>query len=406
VPSFAYQAATADGKMITGAIDAMDKSGAVGRLQERGLIPISVSVPGESGSKFGAKVAGFFASRGMAKHRQVFARTLASMLQAGVPLDRSLAVSTELCESPMLRSTLQQVLRAVKGGKSLSAGMESHPQVFPSFYVSMVRAGEAGGNTAQIFAQLADYQESVNELRSQVTSALIYPALLTIVGGFSVLIMLEFVVPKFGAVFQQAGATLPLPTQILLDVSDFIRLTWWGWMVGIPMICWMISQWLRSEGGRNKWDHWVMRIPRVGSVVERVLVTRFARSLGTLLMGGVPMIRSLEIAGEVVDNRKIENAVHAAAKGVKQGKGLTRPLGETGAFPPLSIHLLGVGEETGRLDAMLLQVADVYERETRTAIKNMVALFEPLMILVMGVVVGSIVMSILLAIFSINDIPL
>jgi general secretion pathway protein F len=406
VPSFAYQAATADGKMITGAIDAMDKSGAVGRLQERGLIPISVSVPGESGSKMMAKLAGFFAGWGMAKHRQVFARTLASMLQAGVPIDRSLAVSTELSESPMLRSTLQQVLRAVKGGKSLSAGMESHPQVFPSFYVSMVRAGEAGGNTAQVFAQLADYQESVNELRSQVTSALIYPALLTIVGGFSVLIMLEFVVPKFGAVFQQAGATLPLPTQILLALSDFIRLTWWGWLVGIPAIAWMIAHWMHTESGRNKWDHWVMRIPRIGSVVERVLVTRFARSLGTLLMGGVPMIRSLEIAGEVVDNRKIENAVAAAAKGVKQGKGLTRPLGETGAFPPLSIHLLGVGEETGRLDAMLLQVADVYERETRTAIKNMVALFEPLMILVMGVVVGSIVISILLAIFSINDIPL
>jgi general secretion pathway protein F len=406
VPSFAYQAATADGKMITGAIDAMDKSGAVGRLQERGLIPISISVPGQSGSKFSAKLAGFFAGRGMAKHRQMFARTLASMLQAGVPLDRSLAVSTELCESPLLRSTLQQVLRAVKGGKSLSAGMESHPQVFPSFYVSMVRAGEAGGNTAQVFAQLADYQESVNELRSQVTSALIYPALLTIVGGFSVLIMLEFVVPKFGAVFQQAGATLPLPTQILLTISDFIRATWWGWLVGIPAIAWMIAHWLRTDSGRNKWDHWVMRIPRIGSVVERVLVTRFARSLGTLLMGGVPMIRSLEIAGEVVDNRKIENAVAAAAKGVKQGKGLTRPLGETGAFPPLSIHLLGVGEETGRLDAMLLQVAEVYERETRTAIKNMVALFEPLMILVMGVVVGSIVISILLAIFSINDIPL
>jgi general secretion pathway protein F len=172
------------------------------------------------------------------------------------------------------------------------------------------------------------------------------------------------------------------------------------------MIAWIVSQWLRSESGRNKWDYWVMKIPRIGSVVERVLVTRFARSLGTLLMGGVPMIRSLEIAGEVVDNRKIENAVHAAAKGVKQGKGLTRPLAETGAFPPLSIHLLGVGEETGRLDAMLLQVAEVYERETRTAIKNMVALFEPLMILAMGVVVGSIVISILLAIFSINDIPL
>ena len=407
MPSFAYQAATGDGKLVAGSIDAADRSGAVGRLQERGLVPIQVALPGEvRQGKASAHLAGFVARQGMAQHRQIFARTLASMLAAGVPLDRSLAVTEELTESPMLRTALQQVLRSVKAGKSLSAALEEHPDLFPTFYVSMVRAGEASGNPAAVFTQLADYQESVNDLRAQVTSALIYPMLLTIVGGASVLLLMEFVVPKFAVVFEQTGAALPLPTQILLSVSNFVRLTWWAWLVGLPLLGWSIYRWLQTPAGRSRWDHFVVRIPKVGGVVERVLVTRFARSLGTLLQGGVPMIRSLEIASQVAGNLKIAGAVERAAQGVKQGKGLARPLADTGAFPPLSMHLVGVGEETGHLDAMLLHVADVYERETRISIKNLVALFEPLMILVMGLVVGSIVVSILLAIFSINDIPL
>jgi general secretion pathway protein F len=407
MPSFAYEAATGDGKLVAGSIEAVDKPGAVGRLQERGLVPISVAMPNEiAQGRAREKIAGFVARQGMAQHRQVFARTLASMLAAGVPLDRSLSVTAELTESPMLRAALQQVLRSVKAGKSLSAALEEHPDLFPTFYVSMVRAGEASGNPAAVFTQLADYQESVNDLRSQVVSALIYPMLLTIVGGASVLLLMEFVVPKFAVVFEQAGASLPLPTQILLDVSNFVRVTWWAWLVGLPLLAWMIHRWLQTSGGRSWWDHFVVRIPKLGGVVERALVTRFARSLGTLLQGGVPMIRSLEIAGQVTGNMRIMGAVDKAAQGVKQGKGLSRPLADTGAFPALSLHLVGVGEETGRLDTMLLHVADVYERETRISIKNLVALFEPLMILVMGLVVGTIVVSILLAIFSINDIPL
>jgi len=407
MPSFAYQAATADGKLVQGSLDAGDRLGVVAQLQSRGLIPVNVAAAnGSGGASTKMNLAGMMARQGMPNHRLVFARTLASMLAAGVPLDRSLSVSAELCESPALKAALQQVLRAVKGGKSLSAALEAHPDIFPDFYISMVRAGEASGNPAAVFTQLADYQESANELRSQVTSALIYPALLTVVGGASVLLLLEFVVPKFAGVFEQMGAALPLPTQILMNASSFIRLTWWAWLAGIPALVWALSRWLKTPAGRSRWDHFVVRIPKLGSVVERVLVTRFARSLGTLLAGGVPMIRSLEIAGQVAGNKKIALAVQKAAQGVKQGKGLTRPLAETEAFPPLSIHLLGVGEETGRLDSMLLHVANVYERETRTAIKNLVALFEPLMILVMGLVVGTIVISILLAIFSINDIPL
>src|SRR3954469_4080903 len=230
MPSFAYQAASADGKMVHGALDASDQLGVLTQLQQRGLVPIKVGLSNGSAGASG-KVAGFVARQGMANHRLVFARTLASMLAAGVPLDRSLSVSAELCESPALKSALQAVLRSVKGGKSLSTALEAHADIFPEFYISMVRAGEASGNAAAVFTQLADYQESANELRSQVTSALIYPALLTSVGGLSVLLLLEFVVPKFAAVFEQTGAAMPLPTQILMNASNFIRATWWAWLV-------------------------------------------------------------------------------------------------------------------------------------------------------------------------------
>jgi general secretion pathway protein F len=342
----------------------------------------------------------------MARHRLVFARTMSSLLTAGVPLDRSLAVSAELAESPTLRQVLQEVLRAVKGGKSMSAAMEAYPQVFPDFYASMANAGEASGNLATVFSELADYQESANELRGQVTAALIYPALLVVVGTASILILMWFVIPKFAAVFADAGATLPLPTRILLDLSDFIRTTWWAWLIGLPIVGVAVQRYLNTKQGRRRWDYFVLKVPKLGEVVERVLVARFARSWGTLLKSGVPMMRSLQIAHNVVGNEKLAEAVEKAAQGVKQGKGVMRSLEETHAFPALSLHLIGVGEETGRLDELLLQVTQVYEREARSSIRTLVALFEPLMILLMGIVVGGIVISLLLAIFSINDIPM
>jgi general secretion pathway protein F len=270
----------------------------------------------------------------------------------------------------------------------------------------MIRAGETSGNLGGVLTQLADYQESANELRSHLISSMIYPALLVVVGGLSVLFLMELVVPKFAVVFQQAGAALPLSTQILLFISQGIQKTWWLWLLAIPAVAVGVRRYLQSPEGRSKFDHFVLAVPKLGPVIERVQVSRFARSLGTLLQGGVPMTRSLEIAGQIVTNKKLSHAVDHLLQGVKQGKGLVRPLEETGAFPPLSIHLIGVGEETGRLDATLLQVAQVYERETRSAIKNLVAFFEPCMILAMGLVVGAIVISILLAIYSINDIPM
>jgi len=230
--------------------------------------------------------------------------------------------------------------------------------------------------------------------------------LLVVVGGISVLFLMELVVPKFAVVFQQAGAALPLPTQILLLVSEGLNKGWWLWLSVIIAMSFGFERYLATVRGRKRFDYFILGVPKLGAVIERVQVSRFARSLGTLLQGGVPMVRSLEIARQIVSNQKLSHAVDHLLQGVKQGKGLVRPLEETGAFPPLSIQLIGVGEETGHLDATLLQVANVYERETRTAIKNLVAFFEPCLILVMGLVVGAIVISILLAIYSINDIPM
>ena len=404
MPVFIYEAIDGKGLNTTGTLEAGDRLAAAGLLQQRGLLPIKLAP--DSGQNGAFWQFDFRNWQGMAQNRLICVRTLSFLLTAGVPLDRALTVSAQLSESALFRQAFQEVLRDIKGGKSLSSALEAHPKLFPNFYVSMIRAGESSGNLGDVLTQLADYQESANELRSHLISSMIYPALLVTVGGFSVLFLMEIVVPKFAVVFQQAGAALPLSTQILLYISQGIQKTWWLWLLAVPALALGVRRYLRTAAGRLRFDHFVLAVPKLGPVIERVQVSRFARSLGTLLQGGVPMIRSLEIAGQIVTNQKLSHAVDHLLQGVKQGKGLVRPLEETGAFPPLAIHLIGVGEETGRLDVTLLQVANVYERETRAAIKNLVAFFEPCMILAMGLVVGAIVISILLAIYSINDIPM
>jgi general secretion pathway protein F len=404
MPAFAYQAIGADGSAVSGSLEATDRVAAASLLQRRGLLPLVVTTA--EGKPAGLWRIDFRGRQGMASHRLVFARTLSFLLTAGVPLDRSLGVSAKLSESGMLREALQEVLQAIRGGKSLSGALEEYPRIFPNFYVSLIRAGEASGDLSGVFTQLADYQESVNELRSHLISAMIYPSLLLVVGAASVLFLLELVVPKFAAVFDQAGAALPLPTEVLLFISGSLQKTWWLWLIAIPVVFVGVGRYLASHSGRRRFDYFILSVPRLGSVIERIQVSRFSRSLGTLLQGGVPLVRALEIARHVVGNVKLSEAIDHVQQGIRQGRGVVRPLEETGAFPPLAIHLIGVGEETGRLDAMLLQVAHVYERETRTAIKNLVALFEPLMILAMGLVVGAIVVSILLAVYSINELPM
>jgi general secretion pathway protein F len=287
----------------------------------------------------------------------------------------------------------------------LGEAMGEHPRVFPKLYMNMVRAGEAGGALNQVLQRLVEFLESSEVLRSYFSSALIYPALLAVVGVLSVTCLIVFVVPEFSRVFLDMGVPVPLPMRIMLGASAVITQGWWAIILAGIGIYWIFKRWIATEEGRTKWDERILHLPLVGKLLQKVEVARFARTLGTLLHSAVPLLQSMSIVKEVIGNRVIAQAMDPIKQGIKKGEGITGPIQESGVFPPLAIHLLRVGEESGKLDSMLLQIADTYDREIKESVQRLVALFEPLMILIMGVVIGTIVVSMMASIFSINDVP-
>jgi general secretion pathway protein F len=336
----------------------------------------------------------------------IFTQELHTLVHAGFPLDRSLAVLGQLAESPAMAEVIQDVLKEVKGGKSFSEALAKYPAVFPKVYVSMVKAGEAGGVLEEILTRLASFLVTSEDLRSYIIGAMIYPALLSVVGVVSVTILTLFVVPRFTAIFQDMGVPLPLPLAFLKAVSTFLTYYWWVALGAMALSALYFKRFRDSSDGRLKWDRWMLRVPLAGAVLRKIEVARFSRSLGTLLHGGVPLLQSMTIVRDIIGNQNIAIAIEPIRNGIKKGEGITQPMKQSGVFPPLAMHLIEVGEESGKLDSMLIQVADVYDVEVRNSIKGLIAFFEPALILVMGVIIGTIVVSMLMAIFSINDIPL
>jgi general secretion pathway protein F len=327
-------------------------------------------------------------------------------VKAGFPLDRSLAILGQLAESPAMAGVIQDVLKEVKGGKSFSEGLGKHPEVFPKIYISMVKAGESGGALEEILHRLSTYLVTIDELRSYITSALIYPVLLSTVGIVSISILMIFVVPRFSTIFEEMKVPVPVPMAILQFVSGLLTNFWWLLLALIILIGIYIRNFRNSEKGRLKSDRWLLRFPMVGAVLRKVEIARFSRCLGTLLHGGVPLLQGMTIVREIIGNQSIAITIDPIRNGIKKGEGISQPMKQSGVFPPLAMHLIEVGEESGKLDTMLVQVADVYDVEVRDSIKNLIAFFEPALILVMGLVIGTVVVSMLVAVFSINDIPL
>lgn len=406
MPFFQYRAVSPDGRISVGTLEAADKSIAIARLEEQGQLPIKVFSPDEEGL-FGLELQMPWRRKRVPRNELLlFTQELAALLKAGLPLDRSLTILSDLTENTYLREIVKELLREIKGGKSLSESMAVYPQVFPKLYVSMLRAGEISGTLDSILMRVSEYLENVEELRNYFVSSLIYPAILAFVGSASIIIMITFVIPKFAAIFENAGAPIPLPMKIMLALSTVLTGYWWlilAALVGI-FIIWKRN--LGTDEGRLSWDRRLLGLPLLGSLFQRMEVSRFSRTLGTLLRSAVPLIQSINIVREVVSNRVISSAMDGVISGVKKGEGLARPMKEAAVFPPFAVHLLEVGEETGRLDDMLLQIAETYDRELRTSIKRLIALFEPTMILVMGLLIGLMVVSMLYSIFSINDVPL
>lgn len=400
---FFYKATTLDGKLLQGSLDAADEKAVSERLQQMGYLPIQI---GTQAPVQGTAIAWSMLRRNRVsrKHLLLFTRELSTLLQSGSPLDRSLTLLIELTDNPALKSVVREVSKDLKSGKSFSEALAAHPKVFPKLYVNMVRAGEMGGFLNEVCERLAQFLEASENLRTTIVNAMIYPALLTVVGIFSIVILMAFVIPKFTQIFQDMGRALPLATVILMNVSSFT--THYGWMVviGLILLIWAWRQSLQNPATRLAWDRGILRWPVLGDLFLKIEVARFARTLGTLLQSAVPMMQAFGVVREIVGNAALAQKLEAVGAGIKRGEGVAKPIRQAGLFPPLMTHLLEVGEETGKLDAMLLQVGDIYDGEVRTALKNLLALLEPSIILLMGLIIGMIVLSILSAILSINQV--
>jgi general secretion pathway protein F len=406
MPSFVYRASTLDGKMVEGTMDAADDGTVVVKLQEMGLLPVRIGSANRKSLLTSELELPWKRKKAGRKDLLVFTQELHTLVKSGFPLDRSLMILGQLAESPAMAEVIQDVLKEVKGGKSFSEALGKHPGIFPKVYVNMVRAGEVGGALEEILGRLSSYLVTSDDLRSYIVGAMIYPALLSIVGLTSVTILTLFVVPRFASIFKDMGVSLPLPMQILQGISTLLTDYWWLVLAMIGVVGFYLKRFRESEQGRMKWDRWLLRIPMVGVVLRKVEVARFARSLGTLLHGGVPLLQAMTIVRDIVGNQSIATTIEPIRNGIKKGEGIAQPMKQSGVFPPLAMHLIEVGEESGKLDSMLIQVADVYDVEVRNSIRNLIAFFEPAIILLMGIIIGTIVVSMLMAIFSINDVPL
>jgi general secretion pathway protein F len=396
VAAFSYRATTRDGGIIEGVIEALNEKAALERLRNTGVIPLKIAAPKEGLRKK-------FALRSARADLLTFTTELSALLAAGLPLDRGLNILSEISESGEMKEIIQSILRSIREGSSFSDALKKHERVFPRLYVNMVRAGEAGGVLDVVLDKLNEFLESTKELKDHVVSAIIYPAILVVTGGISIIILLTYVLPKFSVIFAELGTSLPLPTQVLLGVSTILQSYWWA-AACLAAALWLVARtYLRSAAGRYRWDAVNLKLMR--EVVTRLETARFCRTLGTLLKSGVPLLQALNNAKDVVTNQVIATTIDSVSKGAKEGKGIALPLSQTGVFPPLALSMIKVGEETGQLDTMLIKVANTYEKSLRISIKRFVSFLEPAMILIMGVVIGFIVLSMLMAIFSITELP-
>ena len=400
--TFEYKAVKANGEIVEGDMEAPDEATVVLRLQAEGFIPVRTA-PARKGMKLELSLARRGGGKIGQKQITLLTRELASLLEAGLTLDRALQILLELNDDPAMSQLLGTLQEKMRGGKTFSVALEEQRKLFSKLYVNMVRAGEAGGALQAVMARLADYLERSAELRESVKSALIYPIILVTVAGLSVALLLVFVVPQFAQMFADMGQTLPLPTRIVIGTGDFVRGYWWLLvLLGVGVYVAARARLARPEV-RYAWDRRLLRMPLFGDLLTKVETARFSRTLSTLVENGVSLLGALTLVKDVISNRIIAETVEKAADKLRHGRGLAEPLMEEGVFPRLALQMMKVGEESGQLETMLSKVADMYDKEVRTTVQRMLALLEPLLIVGLGVVVAGIIMSILVAIMSVNQ---
>ena len=406
MPRFNYKAVSPDGEVIEGEIEAASRQAVVDRLHADGHVPIRADESRRVEAAAPSALSGLFQPRRVRREDLVLiTRELATLLQAGLPLDRAMSVMLDLAPAGPVRDLVEEAREKVRGGATLADALADHPAVFPNFYVGMVRAGEAGGSLDGVLTRLAETLERAQALRETVQAALRYPALVVIMAVVSLAVLMTAVIPEFRPLFEDAGAAMPVSTQIVIGVSDFLALYWW--LIALVLLAAVVPlrQHNRTDEGHLRWDTWKIEAPVFGDLLTKIEVARFSRTLGTLLNNGVSVLNAMSMTIDTLDNRAFARAAAQAQGRLAKGEGLAEPLAETGVFPGLALQLVRVGEETGQLDAMLLRIAEIYDEETRRAIQKMLSLLVPLVTLALGVLIAGIIGSMISAIMSSYDLP-
>lgn len=397
-----YKAISPAGEKLEGEMECATTEEVIRRLQEAGNIPIKATLA-SAGAAINLRNLGF-RKRGISSAQiTVFTRELATLIGAGLPLDRALQVLADLAEDDKVARLVVDIREKVRGGGALSDALEAQHSTFDKLYVNMVRAGEMGGSLDETLEQLADYLERAKETRDSVTSALIYPTILLIMAGVSVMILMLFVVPQFAAIFEDLEGDLPLATQITIGFGTLLQDYWWLLLAAVGGIIYFMRWQLSDAAKRYRWHQRVLSLPLVGELIRVVETARLTRTVGTLVHNGVPLLSALALGKGVLKNDVLAEGVEIAAAEVKDGGGLAQTLAATERFPNFALQMISLGEETGRLDEMLLEVAKTYDKKVQTTIERMLALLVPLLILGLASIIAFIVISILLALVSVSD---
>jgi general secretion pathway protein F len=401
MPLFRYKALSPAGESLDGQMEAASAAEVIARLQDAGNIPVEARPADEAG---GGGLAGLFRRSEMSASQVLqFTQQLATLLGAGQPLDRALQILLDLPESPTARRVIERIRETVRGGAPLSQALEQQHGVFSRLYINMVRAGEVGGSLHDTLKRLADYLERSKALRESVINALIYPSILVAMVFGALLLLLGYVVPQFLPLFQDMDVELPLLTSVVLAVGNVVSAWWWLILAALVGLAFVLRRRLQDPEQRLAFDAWLLRRGLVGGLVARLETARLARTLGTLVHNGVPLLTALSIARNVMANTALSAAVDAAAKDVKTGGGLALSLGKSKLFPRLALQMVAVGEESGELDGMLTKVADTFDVEVKNTVDRLLAALVPAVTIFMAVVVALIMMAILIPIFSLTN---
>ncbi|MEE9139279.1 MAG: type II secretion system F family protein [Alphaproteobacteria bacterium] len=401
--TYHYRAVTSAGRVVEGEMEAGSQSAVISRLHDLGHVPIHAEEIAR-GTLASWLTRDLFAGRAVSRKRVgLVTRELATLLGAGLPLDRSFEILVELAEKENVRTLLARVLDGVRGGASLADAMAAQGGTFPPFYVSMVRAGESGGALESVLARLADFLEKSQATLESVRSALIYPAILLGMAGLSLVVLLTVVVPEFKPLFEDAGEALPAATQAIIVVGEVLGRYGWLIALGVIGLVWALRRQLADPAFRFRWDGLMLGLPLFGDLVRKIQVARFSRTLGTLLENGVTLLSALAIVKETLGNAVMARAVEGLAAGLKEGQGLAGPLAVAGVFPNLAVQLVRVGEETGQLEDMLIKMADIYDRESQRTIQRLLSLLVPVLTIGLGFLIAGIIASVLVAFLSVNE---